>query len=119
MADVMSLCVSTTIAHAWSAVARSSIGRGGPLAGGVGAGGLDAAALLGGQPITGAGVWQDVGAWLDEAGASVLFEASPLDALTGEPASTYLRAALERGAHAITANKGPLVHAYPALRDLA
>ena len=31
----------------------------------------------------------------------------------------YIRAALEHGAHAITANKGPIVHAYRELRDLA
>ena len=30
-----------------------------------------------------------------------------------------MRAALEHGAHAITANKGPIVHAYHELRDLA
>jgi homoserine dehydrogenase len=37
----------------------------------------------------------------------------------GEPAITHIRAALEHGAHAITANKGPIVHAYRDLRDLA
>jgi homoserine dehydrogenase len=37
----------------------------------------------------------------------------------GEPAVTHIRAALEHGAHAIIANKGPIVHAYRDLRDLA
>jgi homoserine dehydrogenase len=37
----------------------------------------------------------------------------------GEPAVTHIRAALEHAAHAITANKGPIVHAYRELRDLA
>ncbi len=37
----------------------------------------------------------------------------------GEPAVTHIRAALEHGAHAITANKGPIVHAYRNLRDFA
>ena len=37
----------------------------------------------------------------------------------GQPAVDYIRAALEHGAHAITANKGPIVHAYRELRDLA
>ena len=31
----------------------------------------------------------------------------------------HIRAAIEYGAHAITANKGPIVHAYRELRDLA
>ena len=37
----------------------------------------------------------------------------------GQPAIDHIRAALEHGAHAITANKGPIVHAYRELRDLA
>ncbi len=36
---------------------------------------------------------------------------------TGQPAIDYLRAALETGAHAISANKGPVVHAYRELTD--
>jgi homoserine dehydrogenase len=42
-----------------------------------------------------------------------------LNAQTGQPAIDHLRAALEHGAHAITANKGPLVHAYADLSELA
>ena len=57
--------------------------------------------------------------WLQAAEADVLFEASSLNATTGQPAVDHIRAALELGAHAITANKGPLVHAYGELRDLA
>lgn len=37
----------------------------------------------------------------------------------GQPAVDHIRAALEHRAHAITANKGPIVHAYRELRDLA
>jgi homoserine dehydrogenase len=37
----------------------------------------------------------------------------------GQPAIDHIRAALQHGAHAITANKGPIVHAYRELRDLA
>ena len=37
----------------------------------------------------------------------------------GQPAVDHIRAALNHGAHAITANKGPIVHAYRELRDLA
>jgi homoserine dehydrogenase len=57
--------------------------------------------------------------WMAAAEAEVLFEATSLNALTGQPAIDYLRAALERSAHAITANKGPVVHAYEQLTELA
>jgi homoserine dehydrogenase len=60
-----------------------------------------------------------VQAWLKAAEANVLFEATALNAQTGQPAIDHIRAALEHGAHAITANKGPIVHAYRDLRDLA
>ena len=48
-----------------------------------------------------------------------MFEASSLDAETGEPAVTYIRAALAAGAHAISANKGPVVYAHRELSELA
>ena len=51
--------------------------------------------------------------------ADAVFEASSLNAETGEPAITYIRAALEAGAHAISANKGPVVHAHGELSELA
>lgn len=57
--------------------------------------------------------------WLAAARADVLFEATPLNVENGQPAIDHIRAALEHGAHAITANKGPIVHAYRELRDLA
>jgi homoserine dehydrogenase len=58
-------------------------------------------------------------AWLDAAQPDVVFEATSLNVETGQPAIDHIRAALEHGAHAITANKGPVVHAYEELRDLA
>jgi homoserine dehydrogenase len=61
----------------------------------------------------------DVRSWLAAAHADVLFEATSLNVETGQPAVDHIRAALEHGAHAITANKGPIVHAYRELRDLA
>lgn len=61
----------------------------------------------------------DVHDWLTVAGADVVFEAIALEPHTGQPALDYLRAALEQGAHAISANKGPIVHGYRALTDLA
>lgn len=57
--------------------------------------------------------------WLDAAKADVLFEATSLNVENGQPAIDHLRAALEHGAHAITANKGPIVHAYEDLSQLA
>ncbi len=61
----------------------------------------------------------NVRAWLAAARADVLFEATSLNVKDGEPAVDHIRAAIEHGAHAITANKGPIVHAYRELRDLA
>jgi homoserine dehydrogenase len=51
--------------------------------------------------------------------ADVLFENTPVSFADGQPAVSYLRTALESGMHAITANKGPVVHAYQELTDLA
>jgi homoserine dehydrogenase len=52
-------------------------------------------------------------------GASVMFECTPVNYTTGQPAVTYLRDALEHGMHAVSANKGPVVHAYRELTALA
>jgi homoserine dehydrogenase len=52
-------------------------------------------------------------------GADVLFENTPVNYADGQPAVDHLAAALKLGMHAITANKGPVVHAYRQLRDLA
>lgn len=51
--------------------------------------------------------------------ADVLFENTPVNYESGQPAVDHLRHALELGMHAITANKGPVVHAYQQLSDLA
>jgi homoserine dehydrogenase len=61
----------------------------------------------------------DVHSWLSTAQADVLFEATSLNVENGQPAIDHIRAALSHGAHAITANKGAIVHAYRELRDLA
>ncbi len=62
---------------------------------------------------------RDVRDWLRQAKADVLFEATSLSPRDGKPAIDHIRAALEVGAHAITANKGPVVHAYEELNSLA
>jgi homoserine dehydrogenase len=51
--------------------------------------------------------------------AQVLFENSPVNHETGQPAVDHLRAGLQAGMHAITANKGAVIYGYPELRDLA
>ena len=68
---------------------------------------------------TSASVSTDVREWLHAANADVLFEATSLNVENGEPAVDHIRAVLEHGGHAITANKGPIVHAYEELRSLA
>ena len=51
--------------------------------------------------------------------ADVMFENSPVNHSTGQPAIDHVRAALEAGMHAITANKGTVVHGYRKLTELA
>ena len=45
----------------------------------------------------------------------VVIETTTLDVQLGEPAISHVRAALSVGAHVITANKGPVAHAYAEL----
>ena len=48
-----------------------------------------------------------------------MFENSPVNYETGQPAINHMRAALNAGMHAITANKGTVVHGYSELTALA
>jgi homoserine dehydrogenase len=57
--------------------------------------------------------------FIEKCGADALIESTPVNYQTGEPALAYLRQALESGMHAVTANKGPLVHGYQELKSLA
>ena len=43
-------------------------------------------------------------------------ELTTLEPATGEPAISHIRAAFHRPMHVVTANKGPIAHAYAALR---
>lgn len=61
----------------------------------------------------------DVQEWLVRARPDVVFESIPLDPHAGQPALDYLRAVLAFGAHAVSANKGPVVHGYSELARLA
>jgi len=57
--------------------------------------------------------------FIEKCGAGALIETTPVDYQMGQPAISYLRQALEMGIHAITANKGPVVHGYRELKSLA
>jgi len=75
--------------------------------------------LLSGNELTGGQSEHGIRDWLKAAQADIFFEMTPLNRKNGEPAISHLRAALEHGAHAISANKGPIVYAYDDLRQLA
>ncbi|UCF62494.1 MAG: homoserine dehydrogenase [Anaerolineaceae bacterium] len=58
-------------------------------------------------------------AFVRMSGADVLFENTPVNYQTGQPAIDYIATALGMGMHVITANKGPVVHAFDRLVELA
>ena len=60
-----------------------------------------------------------VEAFLDLAGADVAVELTTLNPITGQPAIDHIRTAFARGMHVVTANKGPIAHAYADLREEA
>ena len=62
---------------------------------------------------------QDSLAVIQHSNADVMFENSPVNTQTGQPAIDHISTALELGMHAITANKGPVVHGYRELTALA
>jgi homoserine dehydrogenase len=85
-----------------------------------GANGIDVTRLLS-TPFIAADLSRsdNIGDWLGQAQPNVVFETTSLNPDSGQPAIDYLRAVLQSGAHAITANKGVLVHGYRELNDLA
>jgi homoserine dehydrogenase len=54
-----------------------------------------------------------------DAPVKVLVETTTLDITAGQPAIDHVRAALQAGCHAVTANKGPAAFAYEELSALA
>jgi homoserine dehydrogenase len=56
---------------------------------------------------------------LQKSEADVLFENTPVNHTTGQPAVDHVRAALGLGMHVATANKGTVVHGYRELTELA
>ncbi|HEY4720900.1 MAG TPA: homoserine dehydrogenase [Anaerolineae bacterium] len=87
--------------------------------------GLDSATALGGDwgdralPGTEENRLRLIGECGAATGAKALIEMSPINRDTGRPALDYLEAALNLGMHAISANKGPVVHGYRRLSELA
>jgi homoserine dehydrogenase len=57
--------------------------------------------------------------FLDRARPEMVIEITTLNPATGEPALSHIRAAFARSMHVITANKGPIAHAYADLVDEA
>jgi homoserine dehydrogenase len=57
--------------------------------------------------------------FLDRARPEMVLEITTLNPATGEPALSHIRAAFARSMHVITANKGPIAHAYADLVDEA
>ena len=78
---------------------------------------IDVASLLAGTDQT--TTHASINEWLAHAKPDVLFETTSLNPETGQPAIDYLRAALQSGAHTITANKAPIVYAFDELDQIA
>jgi homoserine dehydrogenase len=58
-------------------------------------------------------------AFLDTAQADIAVELTTLNPTDGEPAISHIKAAFEHRMHVVTANKGPVAHAFSELRDRA
>jgi len=56
---------------------------------------------------------------INNSAANMMFENSPVNTQTGQPAVDHIRTALNLGMHVSTANKGPVVHGYRELTALA
>lgn len=57
--------------------------------------------------------------FLDCAQADIAIEITTLNPVTGEPAISHIRAAFARRMHVVTANKGPVAHAFATLQKEA
>ena len=81
--------------------------------------GFDLASLAASQTFQTGSSSNGVSEWLKETRADVVFETTSLNPDSGQPAIDYLKAVLQSGAHAITANKGVLVYGFQELNQLA
>ena len=61
----------------------------------------------------------DVLEMIDRADADVLIEVTYTDIKTGEPATSHIKKALEKGMHVTTTNKGPIALNYKELSSIA
>jgi homoserine dehydrogenase len=87
---------------------------------GVEAGGLLASGWPGGELPEGATPFRrDALAFAATCPAEVLVELTTLEPMTGQPATDHIRVALRAGRSVVTANKGPIAHAYRELKTLA
>ena len=62
---------------------------------------------------------EDALSFIEQCPADFMFETTPVNPQTGQPALSHIEKALETGLHAVTANKGPVVHGYHHLTALA
>jgi homoserine dehydrogenase len=69
--------------------------------------------------LTGGPMPENAHEFLERSQADVMFENTPVNHATGQPAIDHCRMALDLGMHAITANKGTVVHGYRKLTELA
>lgn len=56
---------------------------------------------------------------IEECDADMMIELTPLNIKTGQPAIDHISSALQAGIEVVTANKGPLAHAYDMLMSTA
>jgi homoserine dehydrogenase len=57
--------------------------------------------------------------FLDRSRPEIVIEVTTLCPSTGQPAISHIQKSFDRGAHVVTANKGPIANAYADLRDHA
>jgi len=69
--------------------------------------------------LTGGPMPENTLEFLQRSEADVMFENTPVNHETGQPALDHCRMALDLGMHAITANKGTVVHGYRKLTEIA
>jgi homoserine dehydrogenase len=70
---------------------------------------------IGTEPVFGPAA-MSIEEFLDRAGADCAVELTTLNPSNGEPAVSHIRAAFTRRMHVVTANKGPVAHAFSALK---
>ena len=70
--------------------------------------------ILSEQPVP-----KNVTDFIFSSSADAMLETSPVNHHTGQPAIDHIKTAANKGMHAITANKGPVVHAFAELNKMA